>query len=144
MSARAKATKETDPAIARCVAAFYAAFVRRYNPPAMAEAWLATTPKTRPFPKEQMVLPMIAGGKDANLFKKMLDAWGETTVLRLIEEFFEASRTDPRIIRANPDVGGFYFNAQYLLTRNQRVTDRRTAENLDAAVRAMRPAAGGR
>lgn len=130
---------ETDPAIARCVNAFYAAFVRRYNPAEMAEAWLAATKTTRPFPKEQMVLPLISGGKDASLFKKMLAAWGEATVMRLIEEFFEASVTDPRVVRANPDVGGLFLNAQYLLTRRMRIVDAKTAANWDAAKRAMEP-----
>ena len=140
-----KPEKVPDPAIRRCIDAFYAASVRRCNPPEMAEQWLAGhgTPEwrttERPYPKEQMALPLISGGKDTALVKKMLAAWGEVTVLRLIATFFEASRTDPRVVRANWDVGGLWMNAQYLLTKPLRVTDRKTVENLDAASRAMQP-----
>jgi hypothetical protein len=131
--------------------AYYAAFVRRFNPPEQAEVWLAGHPGpewrrasragTLPVPREQMTLPLISGGKDAALVKRMVVAWGEVKVLWLIAEFFGPSRTDPRVVRSNHDLGAIYYLAQYLLTRAQRTQDQRTADNIDAVARALRPGA---
>ena len=143
----AKQEKATDPAISRCIGAFYRTFVRRNNPASHAEAWLAghgepgwlkRVREAPPVPRTQMVLPMISGGKEASLMKRMIESWGEETVIRLIELFFALTRPggDPRIIRTSWDITCLYINAQYLLTRGERVLDQRTAENLSAAQRA--------
>lgn len=139
-----------DPAVKRCIDAFYAAYVRRFNPPALAEQWLQGHPGaewrravregTLPVTREQMTLPLITGGKDATLMKRMVEAWGGEKVLWLIAEFFGPARTDPRVVRSNHDVTSVYMLAQHLMTRRQRTTDLRTADNLDAAARAMRSA----
>jgi len=153
----AKREKATDPAISRCIGAFYRTFVRRNNPASHAEAWLAghgepgwlkRVREAPPVPRTQMVLPMISGGKEASLMKRMIESWGEETVLRLIELFFRLTLPpqqggDPRIIRTSWDITGLYMNAQYLLTRDARTFDQRTADNLDAARRAMQSKAQG-
>jgi hypothetical protein len=149
----AKRTTDADgdgpnPAVRACLDAFYAAYVRRFNPPEVAELWLTGHPGAEwrrakkagllPVPIEQVTLPLISGGKDAALVKRMVEAWGEAKVRWLIEEMFVWARTDPRVVRSDHDVAALYYLAQHLMTRQQRTADMRTAANLDAAERAMR------
>jgi hypothetical protein len=146
MAKRAKREKAPpDPAIPRCVDAFYAAYVRKHNPPERAERWLKESAERVPLadrsiPREQMVLPRIIGGKDAALMKQMLTTWGEETVLRLIGLFFGAAYRDWGVVNSNQDIPALFAVAPRLLVRGETTTvDRRTAENLDAAQRAMTP-----
>lgn len=133
-----RATKrgDPDPAIKRSIDRFYQAYVRRWNPPVIAEAFLASP---RSVPRDRVMTPLIKPGKDAALVKQMLAAWGEETVGWLIDEFFGPGSTDPRVVRSNHDVGALYGMAQYLLLKRQQPADLRTAENFDAASRATRP-----
>jgi len=81
--------------------------------------------------------PQIHGAKDGAHIKSLIAAWGETDVVVLIVEFL--TTTDPRIVRSDYTLGAFYNLAQYLRLRHTR-TDERTANNVDAAMRATAPA----
>lgn len=141
MTARAKPAEKppTNPAIKRLIDHFYAGFVRCFNPPGLADAWLATGIRERAaLPKTHMVLPRIDGGKDSSLVKKMLDAWGEETTARLMDEYFARwQQQDPRVLRTNGDLGGFWMVAPYLLVH--RSANPRTSANMEAAARAAAP-----
>lgn len=134
-----------DPAVPRCVNEFYAAYVRKHNPPEKAEPWLQESARRVPLegrsiPREQMVLPRIVGGKDATLVKQMLASWGEATVLRLIALFFGDAYRDWGVVNSNQDIPALFSVAPRLLVRETaKPLDRRTAENLDAVQRAMTP-----
>lgn len=137
-----KKSDEAAAAVKRCIEAFYAAYVRRHNP-LTAEAWLAEVAARVPVdkrttPLSQMILPMINGGKDGALFKKMLATWGEERVLRLIEDFFGDAYTMFGVINSNQDVGALFMVAPKILVRDHAVMpSRKTANNLEAAARAM-------
>lgn len=141
--AKKPATVETDAAVKRCIDAFYAAYVRRHNPPEEAERWLRERDEKRPHARSQddMVLPRIDGAKDGALTKKMLAAWGERTVLRLIEDFFGAAYAEWGVYNSAQNVGALYAAAPRLLVR-QQAPDRRTAGNILAAQQAMEPEGG--
>ena len=122
-----------------CLDAFYAAFVRRHNPDALAEQWLAMSPRARSADevlKAKLVLPRISGAKDMVLMRKMIDAWGRATVERLIADFFGAAYLMRRVHDSNQDVGALWAVAPQLLVR-AGIPDARTAANLDAAQKAM-------
>lgn len=131
--------KPTNPAIKRLIDHFYAGFVRCFNPPGLADTWLAATIRERAtLPKTHMVLPRIDGGKDSSLVKKMIQAWGEETTARLMDEYFARWRQqDPRVIRTNGDLGGFWLVAPYLLVHPH--ANARTSANMEAAARASAP-----
>lgn len=135
---------ELNRASRSCLDRFYRAFVQRFNPAGHAAAWLQdmdarVPPAQRSVPQEQMMLPIINGGKDVALMKKMVGAWGEAAVAELIAEFFRTQ--DFRVVSSGYDVTALYMNAQRLMLRMRGtvVPDRRTAANVDAASRAMRP-----
>lgn len=132
---------KTDHApVKRCIDHFYSRFVRKWNPPAHAEVWLkeqadGVAPDERTIPKEQMMLPVIHGGKDGNHFKHLVATYGEEPTLRLVEEFFET--TDPRVVRSDYTVGALFSLAQHLMLRRAgKPQDNRAIENADAAARA--------
>ena len=106
----AKTKAATNPAIRACIDAFHDGFVRRFG-----------------------FKPVINGGKDATLLKKLIATWGEAEVLALIGRFFET--TEPRVIRSDYSVGAFAACAQSLKIGKR--PDARTSDNLDAAARAM-------
>lgn len=137
--------KKADSSVV--IDAFYAAYVRRFNPPPIAEAWLADMQRqdyrTRPrsVPEEKVTRPPIAGKKDATLAKKMVESWGVDTVLRLIEKFFDLSRRGlPPVISTRHDIGALYMVAPRLMImdtlESEGAMDRRAAENAAAARRA--------
>lgn len=131
-----------DPAVGRCVKAFYAAYVRRHNP-LTAERWLAEMDAgvkvaDRTTPQSAMLLPLIKGAKDGALMKKLLAAYGEERVLRLIDDFFGECYTMFGVINSNQDVGALFAAAPRLVVREHaRQQPSRTVRNLDAAARAM-------
>lgn len=128
----------SDPAIKRCLDAFFAAYVRKHNPPAWADravdAYMSRALKK--LPRQGYTLPRMLYAKDASLFKKMLADWGEPTVLELIEAFFGAAYHMWGVVNSNQDVGALFAAAPRLLIRRE-VPDARTASNLDAATKAM-------
>lgn len=128
-------------AVTNVMNAFYNAHVRCFNPEDVAEKWLATSSKDRP-PKSHVVrTPKIEGGKDGNLIKKMVAAWGEEQTIAIIERFFvEWRKHNPRVIRLNPDIGSIYSVAPWLqvLPETGHAADPRTNKNVDAALRATR------
>jgi hypothetical protein len=136
-----KPTKGSD-VVQRCIKSFYAAYVRRHNP-ITAEKWLeemaARVPVAeRTTPQSAMILPMINGGKDGALVKKMLATWGEARVLTLIEDFFGDAYTMFGVINSNQDIGALFMVAPKILVRDHAVMpSRKTANNLEAAARAM-------
>lgn len=140
-----KQKSQPDSAVPRCVNEFYAAYVRKHNPPDRSERWLDESARrvpleARSIPREQMVLPRIVGGKDATLMKQMLASWGEQTVLRLIGLFFGEAYEDWGCVNSNQDIPALFSVAPRLLVRRQSAGhDRRTSDNIDAAQRAMTP-----
>lgn len=114
----------SDGVVQRCIDAYFRGFVGKFNPPAT--------------PTEQLLKPIIHGGKDGAHFKKMVATWGEPTVLALVDEFF--TTTHPRVVRSDYSVGALFQCAQHLIVANtgQTLPDQRTAENVDAASRATR------
>jgi hypothetical protein len=136
-----KPTGSTD-VVQRCIQSFYAAYVRRHNP-LTADKWLeemaARVPvDKRTTPQSAMILPLIVGGKDGALMKKMLAAWGEERVLKLIDDFFGDAYTMFGVINSNQDIGALFTAAPKILVRDNAVMhSRRTANNLEAAARAM-------
>ena len=87
---------------------------------------------------EPEVKPYFAPGRDRRHMKDMAAAWGEETVAQLIREFFAS--TDPQITSRDYKVAVLFQQAQRLLleARRGRRLDRRTAEHIDAATRAVR------
>lgn len=102
---------KSDGALQECIAAYVAGFGAR-------------------FPG---VKPRI-GGKGGALMKRMIADWDRDTVLGIIRRFF--TTTDSRVTRSGYEIGDLYYLAQYLQISDRR-TDQRTAENIDAARRAM-------
>lgn len=133
--AKKAATEARDGAVKRCIDAFYDAFVRRFNPPDVAERFLADRTSV---PRAQMTLPNIAGGKDAGLMKALLGSYQEDGVLRLIDLYFVDCMLDGRVVRSDQTVGALYALAAYLVTRQHVPQGQRTTDNLDAASRATR------
>lgn len=132
-------TAERNASVKRCIDEFYACFVRKFNPPSHADTWLRemaekVPPARRSVPQEQMMLPIIHGGKDGAHFKKLVATYGEDETLRLVRQFFGTS--DSRVLRSDYTVGALFALAQHLRLRAFRVADPRTADNLDAAERA--------
>lgn len=131
-----------DPAVKRCIDAFYAAYVRHHNP-READAWLremadGVPVAERTTPQAQMILPMIKGAKDGALVRKMLATWGEPRVLDLIADFFGPAYTTFGVINSNQDIGALFAAAPRLLVRaHAALPSRRTASNMEAASRAM-------
>lgn len=116
-----KAPAPPNPAIKRCIDLFHDTCMARHG-----------------------IKPLINGGKDGAHMKQMLATWGEPTVRALIREFFHT--TDPRVLRSDYTIGALYGLAQHLLLRlnGRAAPDTRTAENLDAATRAMQPRTAAR
>ena len=137
-----KKTEKGDTVVTRCIAEFYAAYVRRHNP-LTAERWLQEMSEHVPVAKRTtaqsaMILPMIKGGKDGSLMKKMLATWGEERVMQLIADFFGDAYTMFGVINSNQDIGALFSAAPRLLVREHAAQQpRRTVSNLDAAARAM-------
>jgi len=130
-----------DPAIKRCIDAFYEAYVRKHNPPERAEQWMQEVARKVPVPERsiplnQMVLPRILGAKDGTLIKTMLASWGEERVLEIVRKFFGEAYADWGVVNSNQDIPALYTAAPRILVRD-RVPDRRTADNLSAGQRAM-------
>lgn len=104
-------SKEKAP-VKKCLDAFHNAFVARFG-----------------------FKPRIDGGKDGKHMKDLIATWSEQDVLDLIAEFF--STRDARVVRSDYSVGALYNLAQHLkLRQHGHYIDQRTAENVDAAVRA--------
>lgn len=78
--------------------------------------------------------PKIAYGKERKLLQGLIAPWGESDVLALVDEFF--ATTDPKIVRSDYTLTAFAYHAQHLKLHGHR-TDDRTADNIDAATRAM-------
>lgn len=133
--------KLPDPAIKRCLDAFYEGYTRRHNPPAIADEILAAYAGRRmaDLPKAGKVILKVDYKKDSTLIRRMLATWDEPTVLRLIDDFFGRAYLDYRVINSNQDVGALYMVAPKLLLRDRIPPDRRTAEIHDAALRAQQP-----
>lgn len=113
-----KPATEADPAVKRCIDAFHDACVRRFG--------------FKPDPRQYGRL-----GRD---LKPLLATWGEADMLSLIDEFFTTS--EPRITRSDYSVAAFLAVVQLLKVRRLQAPDARTAENIDAAVRATRRRGG--
>lgn len=134
--------KGGDDPVQRCIRTFYAAYVRRHNP-LTADQWLDEMNRHVPVdqrttPKESMILPMIHGGKDGALVKKMLNTWGEARVLQVIEDFFGEAYTMFGVINSNQDIGALFTVAPKIMLRERAIMpSRKTANNLEAAARAM-------
>lgn len=128
--------------VQRCIDAYYAAYVRRFNPPELADSWLAemaagVQPARRSVPKEHMNLPMIAGAKHGAQIKKMVDTWGEGRVLDLCGRF--PAMDHPRVRSSDRSIGALFNLAQYLLLDGQSevgAADARLAGNASAARKA--------
>jgi hypothetical protein len=140
--AKKKAPSKDGDVVQRCIKSFYAAYVRRHNP-LTAEQWLAEMDAHVPLdkrttPQASMILPMIKGGKDGALVKKMLATWGEERVLKIIDAFFGEAYTMFGVINSNQDIGALFMVAPKILVRDHAVMpSRKTASNLEAAARAM-------
>lgn len=136
------AKKAGDPAVKRCIDAFYAAYVRRHNP-LLADQWLremsAGIPvDKRTTPQATMILPMIKGAKDGALIQKMLATWGEARVLQLIDSFFGDCYTMFGVVNSSQDIGALFAAAPRMIVRDHaNPISRKTANNLEAAARAM-------
>ena len=126
-------TTKGDPAIRQCLDAFHAGFVRRFNPPDLAERFLSDPDAV---PRSHLTMPTIAPGKDAALMKHLIAAHGAESVLRMIDLYFGAAAADARVVTSDQTVGAFYALASYLATRHRRPQGSRTIDNLDAATRA--------
>lgn len=112
---RAKVTPESDGVVARLYEAYYKAFEERFG-----------------------MKPISEGGYGAKRLKELATAWGEDAVLELIAEFFRTK--DNRIDGSNYKVADLFNNAQRLRINMHKIgprepSDRRTAENVDAATR---------
>ena len=134
------ATAEPSSGVARLMGAFHAAYVRRWNPPEVAEPWLAWVAAKKQGPcavtPTQVMRPVLTG-KDAKLFQGWLGAWSEEQIVGAIDYFFGEARLDRRVVTSNHDVGALYALKDYLLARRHQPADERTTSNLDAARRAM-------
>lgn len=134
--------KAANPAIKRCIDAFYAAYVRRHNP-FDADLWLQEMAAGVPVDKRttaqsKMILPMIKGAKDGALIQKMLSTWGEERVAKLIEDFFGDAYQMFGVVNSNQDIGALFAAAPRIIVRdNASAVSRKTANNLEAAARAM-------
>lgn len=134
------APKPIPAPVKQCMDAFYAGYVRKWNPKPLADAWLADmalgiAPSNRSVAKEELMLPLLQA-KDGAHFKQLVAAWGEQTVLKLIDLFFET--TMPRVVSSDYTVGAFFNVAPGLQLRLRNIAqpDRRMAEAIDAAARA--------
>ncbi len=122
--AKTRAPK-SDGSVQRCIDAFYDAYLRRWNP--------GVDPATTP--KDQLVTPIIKGGKHGRHFKELLTSWGERPILDVIAVYF--TTTDPEITRHDYSLDFFFLKAEYLrLKAVRRTVDERTRGNIDAASRA--------
>lgn len=101
-----------NPAVKRCIDLFHDRHVARFG--------------FKPDPRQY--------GRFGKELQLLLGAWGEDVVAGLIREFFET--TDPRVLRSDYKPMDFVNLAQRLRLQGQRLDDR-TAENLDAAARAI-------
>jgi hypothetical protein len=123
-----EAAKKTSGAVKAVLDAYIEGFRVRWNSPEDVTRWRAD--KTAP-----LLHPEMAWGRDGALAKRMIATWGEKDVLALVKQFF--TTTDPRITRTSYKFIDFYNTAQHLMLRGRRISDRRTADNVDAAMRAM-------
>jgi hypothetical protein len=140
-SKKAKKAPETDGAVARLFEVYRQEFRRKWNPCAVHKALGCTRCGDEWAPKdaEHEVKPLIEYGRDGKSLKNLKDAWGEEAVTDLIRDFFAS--TDPQITSRDYKIAVLFQHAQRLRLRAQQgglALDRRTAENVDAAHRAMR------
>lgn len=90
---------------------------------------------TRLYVQKTGVQPLVKyTGQDARQMKTLVDSVGVDRVLELLVQFF--SGVDPWALRSGWTIGAFYTVAQRLHAQRGRVIDQRTAENMDAAMRA--------
>jgi len=139
MAKRKAANGQPDPAIRRLMDGFSALYVRALNPPDVADEWLAWQAAGKPKDRVPARAPRrpVLGGKEAKLLQRWLQAWPEAEIAAVMEAFYGAARYDYRVVNSNQDLGAVYALRDYLAARGRRATDRRTNENMDAAVRAM-------
>lgn len=110
-----KKPSEHGAAIAECFAAWQAQHQRRHGVP-----------------------PMFSRGRDAKIFKDLLEQIGRDETLRLIEGFFQLR--DPAVERGGFTVLDLRVHAPRLrlrLVANRPVVHERTARNADAVRRAV-------
>jgi hypothetical protein len=114
-------------AVKSCIDRFYNRFVAKFNPGVDVTG----------LPKEQLVRPIVKGGKHGKQFKELIAQWGQPAVEEVIDRFF--ATTDPVITRSDYSYDYFLLKAQYLRlagVRNTRQLDDRQLHNMEAAARA--------
>lgn len=128
----ARSVQRQPTGVKRAIAAYYEAFVRRFNPREVAEAWLADPKGTiydpllkmrRPIAKEDVTIPLIDGAKDGANLKRMMATWGEERVVWLCANF--PFIKDHRVESSDMSLGALKMHAQHLmLRRNGHGTDK--------------------
>lgn len=136
---RKRKAPASSGAVQRCLDAYYDSFVWRFNPEDIARRWLdekrsGIAPARRSVPQDQVTLPLINGGKDGALAKKLVQAYGEARALRLFAEFVWLEH--PRVVRSDYSIGALFALAPTLVVDEAGRLDERTASNLDAGRRA--------
>ena len=129
---RARKKAESDGSVARLFEVYRGEFRRKWS----------TNRETGEL-IEPEVTPLIQYGRDGKHLKDLAAAWGEEAVAQLIRDFFAS--TDPQVTRGDYKIAGssgsLFTMAQKIRlhkTGNGAPRDQRTAENVDAAHRAMR------
>ena len=129
---------ESDGAVERLFACYRQAFRQKWNPcaPHRSTGCLrCAASEWTPLNPDNEVTPLIHYGRDGKHLKNLSDAWGEATVTDVIRGFFASM--DPQVIRSDYSIVVLFATAQRLRIQSARpVSDQRTLENTDAALRA--------